>query len=180
MRKIDERRYFVRQVGTSSGEGLKYVCKGFKKGCGLRAHYHIRADPELVEKCKSPNRIAMRRFPCFCPFCLEKLKEPIETRYTGPSNTCMYWEIFEGANDWKLIALEPKPKVYRKEDDLACKEVAMRDIGERMASQTKVGQIGGYITDDDRYDYYLFKCTAALQGGQKRIRCSKLKRTNFR
>ena len=123
------------------------------------AHYHIHADPKLAKENESPNVIEMRRFPCFFNFFLEKLEEPIETRYTGTHDTCIYWEIFEGANDWKLIMLVPKSKVYRKEDDIAHKEFAMRGIGEHMADQTSVGQVGGYITDNDTHDYYLYKCT---------------------
>ena len=116
-RKIDKRRPFVRPVGVASREGLKYVCSGFRLGCGLCSHHHNRANPELA----GPHIIAMRHFPCFFESCLEKMAEPIETRYTGTSDTCEYWEIFEGENDWKLIRLNPKPKVYRAEDDLARK-----------------------------------------------------------
>ena len=58
-----------------------------------------------------------------------------------------------------MITLVLKSKVYRKEDDLACKEVAMHSIGECMADQTSVGRIGAYITDNDAHDYYLYKCT---------------------
>lgn len=162
-RKIDERRPFVRPVGDASGAGLKFVCKGFQPGCGLRAHYHIRADPELA----GPHVIAMRRFPCFCKGCVKKMWEPIATRYTGHSDSCDYWEIFEGHNDWKLIQIVPKPKVYVAEDDLARKQLAMSGIGDRMASQTKVGQIGAYIADDDAHDYYLFKCTHPPQQADK-------------
>ena len=66
----------------------------------------------------------MRRFPCFCKPCLDKMKEPIELRYTGTNNNCEYRDIFNKSdgtsyNDWKLIKLSPKPKQYREEDDLA-------------------------------------------------------------
>ena len=85
----------MRPEGVSSGEDLKYVCYGFKKDDGIRSNYHLCADPELVEADHRPNVIAMRRFPCFCASCVSKMMEPIETRYTGPSDTCIYWEIFK-------------------------------------------------------------------------------------
>ena len=68
-----------------------------------------------------------------------------------------------GYNDWKLIKLVPKPRDYKEEDDLARLEVTVRGIGVRMAEQMKVGGFGAYITDDERYDYYIFKCISAPQ-----------------
>ena len=156
----------MRPVGVASGLGLKHICEGFEKGDGIRSNYHIRADPELIEKGNRPGVIAMRRFPCFCKPCLDKMKEPIESRYTGTNNNCEYRDIFNKSdgtsyNDWKLIKLSPKPKQYREEDDLAQLEVTVRGIGIRMAGQMYVGGFGAYITDDERYDYYIFKCTVA-------------------
>ena len=99
--------------------------------------------------------------------------EPIATRYTGPSNMCIYWDIFKkgdgktGYNDWKLISLLPKPKLYKDEDDLEALEVAVRGIGRRMADQMHVDRFGAYIADDERYDYYMFKCTVAPKQADK-------------
>ena len=173
VRKIDERRYFIRPEGASSKVGVKFVCGKFPKGDGIRSNYHIRADPELAKKDERPNVIAIRRFPCFCKFCVKKMQEPIETRYSGASDTCIYWEVFKradgktGYNDWKLISLKPKPKEYVEEDDLDRIEVAVNDIGRRMSSQMVVGNIGAYIADDERYDYYLFKCTCEPKEADK-------------
>ena len=77
----------MRPVGVAGGLGLKYICEGFEKGDGIRSNYHIRANPELIEKDKRPGVIAMRRFPGFCKPCLDKIKEPIETRYTEAQTT---------------------------------------------------------------------------------------------
>ena len=52
------------------------------------------------------------------------MMEPIASRYTGPSNMCIYWDIFKkgdeetGYNGWKLISLLLKPKLYREADEL--------------------------------------------------------------
>ena len=163
-RKIDERRCFKRKEGAASGDGLKYVCMGFAPGeyNGLRSHYNIRADPELLGR-EKPLVIAMRRFPCCCEGCLVKLQEPIETRYSGPSNACIYWEVFKmtcgtkGYNDWKLVTLAPKKKVFKEEHRLARLDVTMNGVGKRMASQVKVGGFGAYVVDDERYDYYIVR-----------------------
>ena len=101
------------------------------------------------------------------------MMEPTATRYTGPSNMCIYWDIFKkgdgktGYNDWKLISLLPKPKLYKEEDDLEALEVAVCGIGRRMADQMHVGRFGAYIADDERYDYYMFKCTVAPKQADK-------------
>ena len=77
--------------------------------------------------------------------------EPIETRYTGPSDTCIYWEIFKkpdgisGYNDWKLIKLKPKDKVYKEEDDIAQLKISTHHIGVRMVDQVKVGGFVGTL-----------------------------------
>lgn len=165
-RKINEKRYLVRPPGKASNEGLKYICdpRCFQKGDGVRSNYHARADVELLSKDMRPNLIAMRRFPCFCKGCVDKMAEPVESRYKGPCNTCIYWQIFKktgeevGYNDWKIVTLVPKPNGYVEDDDLDRLEVAMKSIGERMSSQIRVGNYGAYVADDDRYDYYLFKC----------------------
>ena len=88
-RKINRRSYFILKVGEASGEGLKYACKRFEKGDhnDVRAHYNIRVDSELLEDDR-PNDIVRRCFPCCYQGFLDKLKEPIQTWYTGPSNIC--------------------------------------------------------------------------------------------
>ena len=68
---------------------------------------------------------------------------------------------------WKLISLLPKPKLYKEEDDLEALEVAVRGIGRRMADQMHVDRFGAYIADDERYDYYMFKCTVAPKQADK-------------
>ncbi|KAL7534644.1 hypothetical protein ACHAWF_004895 [Thalassiosira exigua] len=119
-KSILEKRYFERLEGEAGGEGVKFMCRivGVIGSC-----YHIRSDPELLKE-NEKLQVAMRRFPCCFSGCLVKLAEPIETRYTGVSSTCTYWEFFKkedgqsGYNDWALMQLETKPKGYREEDVL--------------------------------------------------------------
>ncbi|KAL7554298.1 hypothetical protein ACHAWF_018123 [Thalassiosira exigua] len=103
----------------------------------------------------------MRRFPCCCTGCLNKLAEPIETRCSGASDKYMYWEFFKkpdgltGYNDWKLVEIVPKPKGYMEEDVLEWKAVTIRGVGRMMSDQVRVGGYGAYPVNDNRYDYYL-------------------------
>ena len=55
----------MRPVGVASGLGLKYICEGFEKGDGIQSNYHIRANPELIEKGERPGVIVMRRVHAF-------------------------------------------------------------------------------------------------------------------
>ncbi len=159
-RKIEVCRYILRLPGEASGEGVKYKCKDE----GIMSCYNVRADPELL-KDGEPLVIAMRRFPCCCDGCLKKLSEPIETRYQGPSDTCIYWELFKksdgksGYNDWRLVEIVPRPKGYREEDVQERMSVTLRGIGLRMAEQVSIGGYGAYPVKDDQYDYYLVKWT---------------------
>ena len=111
----------------------------------------------------SPFRITVQRFSCCYQGCLDKFSEPIATRYTGCSDTCVYWEVFKksdglsGYNDWKVVDVVPKPKKYVEEDALARNEGTAWGMGRVMATQVKVGGYGAYICDDERYDYYIVK-----------------------
>ena len=156
-RKINERRYFLRLIGLADKAGVKFVCKGFEKGEGegLGSHYNLRADPELLND--GQIRLAARRFLCYCHGCLEKLKEPIATRYTGASNTCIYYDIFKGANDWKIIDIVENPKGFNADDAQESKANVLQTIGWRMKEDVKVGGYGAYPCDDERYDYYVVK-----------------------
>ena len=60
-----------------------------------------------------------------------------------------------------MIKLKPKDKVYKEGDDIAQLKISTHHIGGRMVDQVKVGGFCGYITNDNRYDYYIFKCTDA-------------------
>ena len=78
---------------------------------GIRFHYNFRADPKL-----QIGQIAVRRIPCACDGCLEQLEQPWvpkvpfhnQPRYKGGNTKCVYWNIFEGLNDWLLITMNDK------------------------------------------------------------------------
>ena len=54
----------------------------------------------------------------------------------------MFWEFFKknedgtvGYNDWRVVEIVPKKKIYNKEDDQRRKAVTVRGIGQTMAFQ---------------------------------------------
>lgn len=139
--KIEERRYFKREIGNCSGGCTKFVCDGV----GIMNHYNIRADPELLKR-DEPMRIEMRRFPCCCNGCKTKLLQPITSSYTGPSNTCDFWDVFkclDGCtwyNDWQIVEIAPKKGKYDTDKDRERRKNTMVGIGWRMSKLVVVGQ----------------------------------------
>ena len=67
----------------------------------MKQFYHIICDPDLDE-----GLCAMRRIPCDCTGCVEKLSKPwlpnlyktLQTRYVIKPETCKYSSISHGYN----------------------------------------------------------------------------------
>jgi len=156
-RKIHEKRYFLLLERDVDGVGVKFVLKGFEDGKhnGIGCHYNLRADPQLFDIGRM--RIAIRRFPCFCEGCVAKLNEPIETRYAGHSDTCDYWPIFLGENDWKIIDIVRSDNGFDEGDVESSKANALQTIGWRNKQSIEIGNYGAYPCDDDGNDYYIVK-----------------------
>ncbi len=72
-----------------------------------------------------------------------------------------------GHNDWKIIHFKTKPKDYIEECDLNILEVIVQGLEKIMSSQMRAGKIGAYVADDNRYNYYLFKCTKDPKAAEK-------------
>jgi len=78
---------------------------------GMSCHHNIRADPYL-----GIGKLAVRRIPCMCDACTEKIKLPWDftatfndqPRYKGGNEQCKYWDVMKANNDWKLIFTEEK------------------------------------------------------------------------
>ena len=97
--------------------------------------YNLRADHELILLYCGKMVIAIRRFPCMCVGCKKKLEEPIETRYVGKCDTCIYWKVFKkrdgqsGYNDWMIIELVPDhSKGFDEQDFQEMKEFNLETI----------------------------------------------------
>lgn len=112
--------------------------------------YNIRADPEL-----GVSKIAIRRIPCACSGCLDRLKLPIDERYIGTCTECKYYPVFLGTNDWKTIELQPKDGCPEKELEEA-KTIVLDAMTESTAREIEIGQIGAFSTEDPTYEgFYL-------------------------
>ena len=143
------------------------------KGNGLKFYYSFRFERALSRW------FAYRRIPCSCEGCQKKLDGPISTRYTGPSNTCDLWKIFEkkdgsgeGLNDWKLARFEAaddcNPAVYE-----ACKADTLQETGKTWSKQVIEGNVGAYRVDDKKYNnFYLVKWEGESQMAEETRRKS--------
>ena len=164
-RVIDEKRYFKREVDEAPGSGAKFKAVGFRENeakCSLAFMYNLRADPQLILFYSGKMVIAIR--PCMCAGCKKKLEEPIETRYIGKCDTCIYWKIFKkrdgqsGYNDWMIIELVPDhSKGFDEQDFQEMKEFNLETFGYRMSLSIRIGRFAAYTVDDPNYDYYLVK-----------------------
>ena len=117
--------------------------------------YNIVCDCALVDV------IAVCRIPCSCVPCMTKRKEHPSTRYVGPRDTCVMWEIFKidddhGYNDWKMVLLKQR-KDCLEVDVVETMGATLCGLGWTLAQLVKDGGYGGYIVDDDNIDYYLVK-----------------------
>ena len=159
-RQIDERRYMIRDPEVAP-KNIKMQAIGFLPGPrnGMKAHHNARADPAL-----GTLRLAMRRIPCCCEGCSERLARPWvndvnlhpsdQPRYHGDCTECKLWPMFEGLNNWRIVTLVPKTT----NDANALKKAqatAIDGLGRRLATLVKVGGQGAYEVDDDPdYEYY--------------------------
>ena len=77
----------------------------------IKHFYHIRFDPELGK-----GFCAMRRIPCACYGCVEKLSKPWlpnlkkrqQLHYVIEPETCKYSSILRGYNKWYIAKLNLK------------------------------------------------------------------------
>ena len=133
------------------------ITGGFAKGCrnGLSAMYNIRADPELPL-----GTVAVRRIPCACSGCCDKLKRPIRERYTGDCTDCKYRDVFEDTNDWHLVTVAPRSDC-RDEDIDEAKLIVLDSMKEITASEINIGNVGAFSTQDPTYEgFYLVEWTS--------------------
>ena len=72
---------------------------------GIQAHYNVRADKDL-----GTGSVAVRRIPCTCSECLKQLdiawntkKDKYEQSRYKENKKFMYWNVFEGLNNWQIL-----------------------------------------------------------------------------
>jgi hypothetical protein len=149
---------------TSSFDNLTMVCKPWykpkdRKNNGISSMYNFRADPKL-----GLGRIAIRRIPCACDSCRQLLmKEWVnnlpadkQPRY-GRNTDCIFWDIFEGRNDWHIVQLVPDNGSSKEEFNQA-QQLVVDSWVEKAAENIVEGRYGAINTDDPDADgYYVVK-----------------------
>ena len=166
--KLSGRDYHVTDIRTKiHGNDLKMTTTGFRKAkkgelyTGMRAHYHIHADPDL-----GLGKVAVRRIPCGCQSCLEKLRTKwddsneisLENQPRFQRNeTCKYNKVFGIYNDWTILHIVPT----KENDDEDLNDVKMdiiHNILMHISSEIKVDRIGAYLkTPESNDDYIIVK-----------------------
>ena len=92
------------------------------------AHYNISSDPDL-----RVGKVAVQHVPCACQGCLTQLSLPWNSNigpeeqpwYSAESNTCIYWPLFHGLNNWKIVSLAESGEMETLE---GAKVAALGDI----------------------------------------------------
>ena len=163
--KIEDRNYHVTDKDTLiKGSDLKMKAKGFHtavKGelyTGLRAHYHIHADPDL-----GVGKVAVRRIPCGCTTCLQKLRtkwdrlnelSPEQQPRFARNENCKYSDVFGIYNDWTIIHID-KTKDNDNDDLNDVNMEVLDSILMRISSEIKVSGIGAYMKNPECNDDYI-------------------------
>ena len=119
-RKVMERFYHYHESNPSEFIQVNKEGEGFKSGKrnGMNSHYNFRFHPRLgVGYC------AARRIPCLCESCKQQLEKPWDNDKPrgdqdmfAENKHCVYWNLFEGLNNWRIIHMVDK-KGMENEDD---------------------------------------------------------------
>ena len=180
--KIQHRYYTVMHHGNTDQDANSYlpipttkfvVASGFEKSTaldkywGIGHHYHFYCCPQL-----GLGKVAARRIPCSCQACYQQLNEPWEEEIQDISKQprfqkvqdCIYKEVFEGYNEWKIISLKSIPTKDAEEDFDPADEMEelFNDIlGEyeiEAANQIEKDMFGAYQTEDPNTDgFYIIQ-----------------------
>ncbi len=162
---VKQRHYHVRLPDAKLHDALQMKLVGLGstgKRSGILSHYHLHADPDL-----GASKIALRLIPCGCNSCEElRRKEWIpgvaaeeQPRFLQ-NQSCKYWPIFEGANDWKIAKLEPS-QTCDELNFVAARQEVLLSVTSNMAESISVGGFGAVMTEAVRtIGYYVDKWTA--------------------
>jgi hypothetical protein len=164
--KMKSRHYHIQDPNMVRFGSVKMQATGFpsvrgETRNGMAAMYNFRADPDLGMRA-----VAARRIPCACMACIEQLQlewlpgNPAETQPRYLRNTqCQWFGIFDGLNDWQIIAL--KPRADADEDELEeAHAYALNGIETMNSEKVEVGKHGAFGTNDPDADgYYVVQWT---------------------
>ena len=125
----------------------------------MLACYHLHFDPQL-----SLYKAALRRIPCACSTCLNKLALPwqehvdahLQPRFRH-NDRCKYIKVFGDMNDWIIIDVIPNKTEDENDEMEELKKDALIGIIDRISGDIKIGQVGAFMynKNDDEFGYDL-------------------------
>ena len=128
---------------------------------GIRYHYNFRADHKLPI-----GQVAARRIPCACDACIEQLEQPWlpkvpfhkQPRYKGGNTKCIYWNIFQGVNDWLLIKISDKQDSDSTIDHTLVENTLECNTA-KVAEEVVIDGYGALATNDNnvKVGYYILQ-----------------------
>ncbi len=116
---------------------------------GIRAHYNICTDMDL-----GMGWAVVRWVACSCGPCKDQLQRPwvlhgdiITQPHFAVNKDCKLWPSYEGANNWKIVALTPKMEADKKvaRESLCC---ILNALEARMTLMMRGGQSDAVGTTD--------------------------------
>ena len=141
------------------------------------AHYNFRFEKQLGIMC-----CAMRRIPCYCNACLEKLQLPWDLskdsynqpRYSQNKN-CTFWNVFQGLNDWKIVQI-----IGTQEDDKEEQKIKSNILQRYAHDLSDLIVCGDYASlhcddEEDNDGYYIIQWTSepyTEQEGKEELMCN--------
>ena len=113
----------------------------------MKHFYHTRCDPELGE-----GFCAMRRIPCACSGCVEKLSKPWlpnlekmqQPHYFIKPETCEYSSILRGYNKWYIAKLNLKKETTNPNEMKIKDELVLQGMTQAAADEIEYNTMGAF------------------------------------
>ena len=150
---MEERFYHVRREEHNVLEYVHMKTVGFSKNIegekynGLMSCYHLHVDKDL-----GPMKAAVRRIPCNCHTCYNRLQTkwvanlaPKDQPRFQRNVECKYNSVFQEYNDWTLVDLMLKHPNKTNDPEELHKDVLM-GIQNVIADNIHIGNFGVYLT----------------------------------
>ena len=168
--KLSRRYYHVHNDKEHNNMQISKTTTGWHTSQGVKSgimyHHNFRADPKLPI-----GKIAARRIPCACQACITQLKLPWlpkqsfynQPRYEGGNTKCMYWNIFNGLNDWLLVdVVDTDPDNQHKEEMQSIMDNSLLCNVMHVANTVKIDGYGAFATHDNsvKVGYYIVQWTS--------------------
>ena len=146
--------------------GLKKMIIGLDTGkhIGISYMYNFRYDSDL-----GIGKTACRQVLCAYLICLKMLKLPWDVNNSddgqpiyGVNKRCIYWKVFDGYNDQKVVRLKKK-HVSNDDNQNRVYKSFLHGIEARMNEQILIGTFGAMRTDEEATrGYHIVKWISEL------------------